>query len=92
MELLRLVFRRGRVEHEERVRFEADIRLVVRVEFDADVDELTDPRDEQAAAKVAEQRIAAANHAESELVDAVKAALKHGEVVSELVEEVREKP
>lgn len=73
------------------MKFEADIRLLVRVEFEADVDELTDPRDETLAAKVSEQRIAAATAAETDVVNMLKAALKgHGDVVSDLVEEVRQ--
>jgi hypothetical protein len=72
--------------------FEADIRLVVRVPFRADVDELSNPRDPDAAARVDEQRVNAAKHAETELLDRVRQALDgHGEVIAEVVEEVRER-
>lgn len=60
-------------------KFEADIRLVVRVPFTAD-------------GETEEDRILAAEHAETELAGQLRKAVgKKGEIVSVLVEEVRER-
>lgn len=59
--------------------FEADIRLVVRVPFSV-------------AGETEEERQAAAVHAETILADKLKQAVaKYGDVVSDVVEEVRER-
>lgn len=67
----------------------ARVRFVVDVPFSVDLIDLED--DGANASQVSDSRIAAAQHAETALVEKVKAVLaKHGEVLETLVEEVHE--
>jgi len=81
---------------------EARVRLIVNVPFQVDVEsspeirlnddgELIDREaHETTHERIADQRIAAAKHAESELVDQLRAMLPQGALVEALIEEVRE--
>lgn len=81
---------------------EARVRLIVNVPFQADVEsspeirlnedgELID-RDlhETTHVRISDQRIAAAKHAETELIDKLRAMLPQGALIEAVVEEVHE--
>lgn len=87
--------------------FIARVNITVDVPFSAAVDELgprevaneetgamsfiNAPQYEKSAEKISKQRVAAAKHAEKEIVKAIRDAVgKHGKIVDESVQEVRE--
>lgn len=72
-------------------KLEALVRVMVRVPLPSSVATLDDPRDENLAADVTEQRIAAAVYADTVIADEIRAAASAlGTVESVTIEEVRE--